>query len=41
MRRDNSKHLEQFKETMRKMDAIRDENMLEVFPELQELYETN
>jgi hypothetical protein len=33
--------LEQFKDTMRKMDVIRDENMLEVFPELQELYETD
>ena len=40
MRRDNSKDLQQFKDTMKKLDVIRDENMLEVFPELKELYET-
>tara|TARA_A100001201_G_scaffold49699_1_gene49554 strand:- start:347 stop:1057 length:711 start_codon:yes stop_codon:yes gene_type:complete len=41
MRRDNSKDLQQFKDSMKKLDVIRDENMLEVFPELAELYETN
>ena len=40
MRRDNSKDLQQFKDTMKKLDVIRDENILEVFPELTELYET-
>ena len=40
MRRDNSKDLQQFKEAMKRLDVIRDENMLEVFPELKELYET-
>ena len=40
MRRDNSKDLQQFKDAMKKLDVIRDENMLEVFPELKELYET-
>ena len=40
LRRDNSKDLQQFKDTMKKLDVIRDENMLEVFPELTELYET-
>jgi hypothetical protein len=39
MRRDNSKDLQQFKDTMKGLDLIRDENMLEVFPELGELYE--
>ena len=38
MRRDNSKDLQQFKDSMKKLDIIRDENMLEVFPELSELY---
>ena len=38
MRRDNSKDLQQFKDSMKKLDVIRDENMLEVFPELKELY---
>jgi radical SAM protein with 4Fe4S-binding SPASM domain len=41
MRRDNSKDMQQFKDTMKKMDAIRDENILETFPELTELYEKN
>jgi len=41
MRRDNSKDIQQFKDTMKKLDSIRDENMLEVFPELMELYEEN
>ena len=41
MRRDNSKHIQQFKDTMEKMDVIRDENILETFPELKELYEEN
>ena len=40
MRRDNSKDLQKFKDSMQKLDSIRDENMLEVFPELKELYET-
>jgi hypothetical protein len=39
MRRDNNKDIQQFKDTMKKLDSIRDENMLEVFPELTELYE--
>ena len=38
MRRDNHKDLQQFKNTMKKLDNIRNENMLEVFPELKELY---
>jgi len=41
MRRDNSKDIKQFKDTMEKMDNIRNENILEVFPELRELYEKN
>lgn len=41
MRRDNNKDIQQFKDTMKKLDAIRDENILEVFPELAELYETD
>ena len=41
MRRDNSKDMQQFKDTMKKMDVIRDENILETFPELTELYEKN
>ena len=40
MRRDNSKDLQQFKDTMKRLDVIRNENTLEVFPELKELYET-
>ena len=40
MRRDNAKDLQKFKDSMQKLDSIRDENMLEVFPELKELYET-
>ena len=40
MRRDNSKDLGQFKDSLKKLDLIRAENMLEVFPELKELYET-
>ena len=40
MRRDNSKDFKQFKDTMKRLDVIRDENILEVFPELQEIYET-
>ena len=39
MRRDNHKDIQQFKDTMKKMDVIRDENILETFPELKELYE--
>jgi len=39
MRRDNNKDIQQFKDTMKKMDVIRDENILETFPELTELYE--
>ena len=41
MRRDNFTHFYKFKEGMQKLDAIRNENILEVFPELEELYETN
>ena len=41
MRRDNSKDVQQFKDTMQKLDKIRDENMIETFPELKELYEEN
>ena len=41
MRRDNFTHFHKFKEGMQKLDAIRNENILEVFPELKELYETN
>jgi len=41
MRRDNNKDIQQFKDTMKKLDSIRNENMLEVFPELAELYEEN
>jgi hypothetical protein len=40
-RRDNSKDVQQFKDTMQKLDNIRDENMIETFPELKELYEEN
>jgi hypothetical protein len=41
MRRDNNKDIQQFKDTMKKMDVIRNENILETFPELAELYEEN
>ena len=41
MRRDNSKDIQQFKDTMQKLDKIRDENMLQTFPELKGLYEEN
>ena len=41
MRRDNSKDMQQFKDTMKKMDVIRDEDILQTFPELAELYEKN
>ena len=41
MRRDNFDHFHKFKDGMQKLDAIRNENILEVFPELKELYETN
>ena len=40
MRRDNFNHFHKFKDGMQKLDAIRNENILEVFPELKELYET-
>jgi hypothetical protein len=39
MRRDNNKDIQQFKDTMKNMDVIRDENILATFPELAELYE--
>tara|TARA_B100000401_G_C52629499_1_gene635288 strand:+ start:116 stop:865 length:750 start_codon:yes stop_codon:yes gene_type:complete len=39
MRRDNFKRLDEFKSGMKKLDDIRNENILEIFPELQELYE--
>ena len=38
MRRDNFNHFHKFKDGMQKLDAIRNENILEVFPELKELY---
>ena len=38
MRRDNFTHFHKFKDGMQKLDAIRNENILEVFPELKELY---
>jgi MoaA/NifB/PqqE/SkfB family radical SAM enzyme len=41
MRRDNYKDFQQFKDGMYKIDKIRNENIVEVFPELKELYETN
>lgn len=39
MRRDNHEHIDQFKSWMKRLDDLRDENMLETFPELKELYE--
>jgi sulfatase maturation enzyme AslB (radical SAM superfamily) len=39
MRRDNFKDIQQFKDSMKRIDDIRDENILEAFPELTELYE--
>ena len=39
MRRDNNKDIQQFKDTMKKMDLIRNEDILKTFPELAELYE--
>ena len=41
MRRNNFKDIQQFKDGMKNIDAIRDENILETFPELTELYEKN
>jgi len=41
MRRDNFKNMEEFKSGMKKIDDIRNENILEIFPELAELYEKN
>jgi hypothetical protein len=41
MRRDNFKDIQQFKDSMKRIDDIRDENILTVFPELAELYEKN
>jgi hypothetical protein len=41
LRRDNSNDMQQFKDTMKKMDVIRDEDILQTFPELAELYEKN
>jgi hypothetical protein len=41
MRRDNFKNIEEFKSGMKKLDDIRNENILEIFPELAELYEKN
>ena len=41
MRRNNNKDIQQFKDTMKKMDIIRNEDILETFPELTELYEKN
>lgn len=39
MRRDNFQHINQFKNEMKKLDDIRSEHILAVFPELKELYE--
>jgi hypothetical protein len=39
MRRDNSQHFKQFIEGMDKIDNIRNEKVVDVFPELKELYE--
>jgi hypothetical protein len=41
MRRDNFIHIDQFKKNMKKIDDIRNENILKTFPELTELYEKN
>jgi len=41
MRRDNFKNIEEFKSGMKKIDDIRNENILETFPELAKLYEKN
>ena len=41
MRRDNFNKIEEFKVGMKKLDDIRNENILETFPELAELYEKN
>jgi hypothetical protein len=41
MRRDNFKNIEEFKSGMKKIDDIRNENILETFPELAELYGKN
>jgi hypothetical protein len=41
MRRDNFKDIQQFKDSMKRIDDIRDENILTVFPELADLYEKN
>ncbi len=41
MRRDNFKNIEEFKSGMKKIDDIRNEDILETFPELAELYEKN
>jgi MoaA/NifB/PqqE/SkfB family radical SAM enzyme len=41
MRRDNFKNIEEFKSGMKKIDDIRNENILKTFPELAELYEKN
>lgn len=41
MRRDNFQHFDQFKDGMEKLDKIRNEKLIDVFPELKELYEKN
>ena len=41
MRRDKFEQIEEFKSGMKKLDNIRNENILETFPELAELYEKN
>jgi hypothetical protein len=41
MRRDNFKDIQQFKDGMKKIDDIRKENIIEIFPELKDLYEKN
>jgi sulfatase maturation enzyme AslB (radical SAM superfamily) len=41
MRRNNDKDIQQFKDAMKRMDTIRDEDLVKVFPEFAELYEKN
>lgn len=41
LRRDNSKDLSQFKSGMDRLDKVRSENIVSVFPELKDLYEKN
>ena len=41
MRIDNFNRINEFKSGMKKLDDIRNENILDTFPELEELYEKN